>query len=131
MNLVLAASLLVLASGMQNQERAVSEPTVLKAAGSRTLGVPDISADDLKCEGTGHVFYRLTRPDFSMNDSIVMKLDLKSETPTLFEQPSDYLGKANLIDFSVTPSGRVWYLDEMKEGGAHVAVGYDSDGKDT
>lgn len=125
------ASMIVLSFlGIQGQDRnSVQEPTILKSSGSRTLGVPDISAEDVKCDGNGHLFYRLTAANFSMNDSLVMRLDLKSETPTVYEQPSDYAGKVNLIDFSLTPAGQIWYLDEMKDGSGYVAFGFDSDGE--
>lgn len=122
--------MLVSVLNLQNQDGVSREPTVLQAGSSRTLGVPDIAASGNKCDGNGHVFYRLTPPNFSLNDSIVMRLDLKTETPTLYEQPTEYSGKVALIDYALTPSGRVWYLDEMKDGG-HTALGFDSDGKAT
>jgi hypothetical protein len=130
MRCVIAVVILLSALNSRYQDRPSPEPTVLRASSSRTLGVPDVASSGIKCDGNGHVFYRITPPNFSMNDSMVMGLDIKSETPTLYEQPAEYAGKVALIDFSVTPAGRVWYLDEMRDGG-HAAVGFDSDGKAT
>jgi hypothetical protein len=130
MRWIIAFGMVAAVLGPQNQDAVSREPTILQASSSRTLGVPDIAAYGNQCDGNGHVFYRLTPPNFSLNDSIVMKLEVKSETPTLYEQPTEYAGKIALIDYAVTPGGRVWYLDEMKDGG-HTAVGFDSDGKAT
>jgi hypothetical protein len=130
MRWILAALMLASILGFQSQERTSAEPTVLLAANSHTLGVPHIlSIGRIDCNGIDHIFYRMTPPNYSLNDSLVMRLDIKSETPTVYEQPTEFTRKqVALIDFSVTPTGRVWYLDEMKEGG-HTAVGFDSDGK--
>jgi len=63
----------------------------------------------------------------SYNDSVVMRLDVDTETPTLYKQPPQFAGKVALTDFDVSPAGRVWYLDEMKEGG-HTVVAFYADG---
>jgi hypothetical protein len=127
MGWMLAVALLFV-SGTQNQERTAPEPTILTASSSRTLGVPEIRIfDGATCDGTGHLFYRLTPTGASLNESVVMRLDLKSETTTVFGQPAKYNG--TLWEYSLTPSGRLWFLDEVRgETGLH-AVGFDSDGE--
>jgi len=125
---VFAAIVFTLA--VQTQEPP-SEPTLLKSSSSRTLSVPDMMSYNARCDGNGHVFYRLLRPDNSWNESVVMKLDLKSESSTIYEQPADYAGKVVLWEFALTPSGRLWYLDELREKAGTTALGFDSNGEVT
>lgn len=124
--LSMGALLVVLWAGAQ-QESSL-QPTILRAGESHTLSLPDIGFFGISCDGDGHLFYQLRPANFSVNDSVVMKLDVASETPTVYAQPSGYAGNAALISFSLTPSGSLWYLDEMKSGG-YTAVAFDSDGE--
>lgn len=102
------------------------EPTILRVSTSQSLNVPVSSSLKTVCDGDGNLYYRLLPANNSYNDSIVMRLDVHTQTPTLYVQPAEFVGKAALTDFVVTPSGGVWFLDEMKEGG-HTVLGFDSD----
>jgi hypothetical protein len=115
----------------QTQEPRLPEPTTLTPSSSRQLGVPSMMFYNVRCDGNGHVFYRLMRADNSLNESVVLRLDLKSETPTVYEQPTAYAGNVNLWEFALTPSGRIWYLDEIRGETGSTALGFDSDGKVT
>lgn len=110
------------------QQQSSLQPTVLRAGESHVLTVPDIGFFRIVCDGVNHLFYQLRPANFSINDSIVMRLDVKTETPTLYEQPTGYAGKAALIRFALTPAGTLWYLDQMKNG-VYTAVEFDSDGE--
>jgi hypothetical protein len=131
MRWVVVATIFFALGGIRAQEAHDPEPTLLRPSGSHALEVPQVMFYAVRCDGNGHVFYRLKRADNAFEKSVVVKLDLKSQTPTLYEQPSEDADSVLLEEFAITPSGRVWYLDVFKEKPGATAIGFDSDGRAT
>jgi hypothetical protein len=131
MRWVTAATIFFALGGIRAQEAHDPEPTLLIPSGSQALELPHVMYYAVRCDGNGHLFYRLVRTDNAFEKSVVMKVDLKSPTPTLYQQPSEDADSALLEEFAITPSGRVWYLDIFKEKPGATALGFDSDGHPT
>jgi hypothetical protein len=123
----LAVSLILLAfqSGLSPQQPQV---TVLRTSSSRLLSVPSfVWSGSPQCDEKGDIFFRLVPADFDAKASVVLRLNLATESPTIFQLPSELSTTTALMEFSITRSGRVWFLDESKDGG-HIVFGFNSNG---
>src|SRR5579863_5440226 len=104
-------------------------PTVLRATSSRVLEMPRFSAFGMPlCDQKGHIYFHIPLASHSMNDSSVLEVPDKSSDAILFHLSNDLASKTAFHYFSVTPSGKVWFLDETLDGPLDV-FGFDSDGQ--
>jgi hypothetical protein len=103
-------------------------PTELRVSGSRVLSVSTFATfDRAQCDAGGNLYYRPVAG--SLNDSnTVVRIDAHGETTTTYSLPSELNGKAPLMNFNVTRSGRVWFLNQLPSI-EYVVLGLGADGK--
>src|SRR5579862_8674421 len=123
MLLLLAA---VSAAAQQNQPPVIA--TNLVASSSQLLDIPRFSFFGMPlCDDRGDVYFHVPLASNSINDSSVLKVSRNPEDTLLYHLPSDVASKTALDFFSVSPSGKVRFLDETLEGPLTV-FSFDSDG---
>src|ERR1700722_791361 len=103
------------------------QSTELRVSGSRVLSVSTFAAfDRAQCDAGGNLYYRPVAGN--LNDSnTVVRIDTHTETTMTYGLPSELNGKAPLMDFSVTPSGRVWFLNQLPSI-EYIVLGLGADG---
>jgi len=126
-SLILGLLLVVSISGA-GQEALAPSPRVLRASSSQVLGVPPFSAyGNAYCDNDKNLFFHVAGETNSYNAGVIMKLAPRSQMPTLFQLPSEFSGKIGFLEFFVTPSGAVWFLEEAPDATLYV-FRFDSDG---
>ena len=107
----------------------VLQATELRVTGTHLLSVPAFSSwGQAQCDDAHGLYYRPVISGVGPNSSVVMKLDWKSEAPTVYKLPPE-LGQQRtaLMDFFVIPSSHVSFLDQMQDG-HYTILTFDSDG---
>jgi hypothetical protein len=114
------------------QEVNQPQPTMLRVTDSHSLSVPGfMSFDGPQCDGKGNLYFRPVAATGRFSDSVsILRIDLKTETPTKYDLPPEVAAKFSSVAFSVTNSGRVWLLEQDPSDG-YAAFGFDSNGKMT
>jgi hypothetical protein len=112
------------------QEVNQPQPTMLRVTDSHSLSVPGfMSFDRPQCDGKGNLYFRPVAATGRFSDSVsILRIDLKTETPTKYDLPLEVAAKFSSVAFSVTNSGRVWLL-EQDPSDEYAAFGFDSNGK--
>lgn len=111
----------------QQHASANTTPTVLVATSSRLLDMPRFSGFGVPlCDDKGDTFFHVPITSRSVNESSVLEVPSDSSDAVWFRLSSDLASKTAFHYFSVTPSGKVWFLDETKDGPLAV-FGFDSD----
>lgn len=106
-----------------------AEPTVLRVSSVQKLDVSGFSSyDQTQCDEHGNLYFRPVPSNWNYNRSVVMRLDPKSQFPTLFQLPSSLPNNSVVMRTSVTASGHVWYLMQVKIG-KYAVLGFDDDGQ--
>lgn len=104
------------------------QPTTLLVSSTHKLNVPAFSSyDHPKCDQDENIYYRPVLMRTAYSTSVLMRLEISTETPTLYQPPSELAGQAAFMEFAVTPSGRVWFLDQMKDG-TYTIYGFNDSG---
>ena len=126
-SLILGLLLVVSISGA-GQEALAPSPRVLRASSSQVLGVPPFSAyGNAYCDNAKNLFFHVAGETNSYNAGVIMKLAPSSQMPTLYQLPREFSGKIGFLEFFVTPSGAVWFLEEASDGPLYV-IGFASVG---
>lgn len=126
----LLCSILIVCGASWGQEARQIQATELRLSDSHQLSVPAFMAFGKGvCYGDGNLYYRPVSATGTFRTSVtIMRLNPKTEMPTLYDLPSELADKVSPIEFSVTVSGRVWLLDQT-QGGEYVVFGFDSTGR--
>jgi hypothetical protein len=132
----IALMILLAAGAAAAQQSTLTQPTprVLVESSSQILEVPHFSTmGSPLCDDKGDVFFHVPLTSNSFTDSSVMKLSARSSDPVMFQLSKDLLYKYVFGYFSVTPSGKVGFLDANVEDPAKEGIlyvfGFDSDGE--
>ena len=105
------------------------QPTQLAVTSSNRLTIPAFSPyGTVLCDGKGSLYFHVPLESASLNESTVLRLSPEESEPEVFRLPPDLRTKTAMDFFSVTPSGKVWFLDETLETPL-MAFGFDSDGE--
>jgi len=115
-----------------SQQSTLPQTKILRISSSKKLNVPLFSTwDRVESDSHGDLYFRPVASNNNYGTSEIIKLNISSEAPTVYQIPSE-LGEASaLVSFSVTASGNVWFLNEMKKTGSFVVLGFDSSGQMT
>jgi hypothetical protein len=118
---------LLLGSVPFGQQPAAPEAKILKPSSSHVTTIPTFGAFlPAQCDGAGNLYFHLDRGNASYNQGVIMKVELDSETPTLYRLDSNLVNKTVFVSFYVTSLGKVWFLVQSDDGIS--VVGFDSDG---
>ncbi|HKS81498.1 MAG TPA: hypothetical protein VJR23_08315 [Candidatus Acidoferrales bacterium] len=105
------------------------QPTQLAAASTAKLTIPAFSPYGTGlCDGKGNLYFHVPLDSASLNEGTVLRLSKDESTPQVFRLPPDMRTMTAMEFFSVTPSGKVWFLDESLETPL-MAFGFDSEGE--
>lgn len=108
-------------------EVSLPEAKILKASSDHVTTVPTFSAFlPVQCDGAGNLYFHLNRGNASYNQGVVMRVELDSDTPTLYKLQSNMEGNTDLAEYNVTPSGKVSFLTQSDDGLGIFT--FDSDG---
>jgi hypothetical protein len=127
----LALSLTFLTSflGRGAQQDSSPEPTILRVSSTQVLTVPGfVSVDRAGCDAHGNLYFRLESADSNYNVGGILRLDVNTQSPTLYQLPSALASGTALMGFSFNSSGRVWFLNESKDE-TYAVTSLDSDGQ--
>lgn len=111
------------------QQSLPKEPTVLQVSSVQKLDVPGFSSyNQVQCDAHGNLYFRPISANSNYNASVLMRLDPKSQFPTLYQLPPALGASSALVTVSVTESGHVSFLDEVKIG-KYAVFRFDDDGQ--
>jgi hypothetical protein len=111
------------------QQRLPAEPTLLRVTSVHVLNVPGFSSwDRTECDARGNLYFRPVSADSNYNTSAVLRLDAQSQSPTLYQLPTELASSTALVRFSVSDSGHVWFLNQRKNGSL-VVFGFSLNGE--
>jgi hypothetical protein len=127
----LFSAILIFCGVSSGQEPTQLQPTELRLADSHQLTMPSfMSFGPEQCDSDGNLYFRPVAASGIFNDSTtLLRLNPKTELPTLYDLPSDLVGKMAPIDYNVTHSGHVWLLVQVFGSNEYVVLGFDSNGK--
>jgi len=123
-------SLLLVPAALRGQGPQQVQPTELRSAGSISLSVPPfVSFGRPQCDGDGDLYFRPIPGSGRYRDSdTVVRINPKSEWPTLYNLPSEVAAEVAPIEAAVTHSGQVWLLAQELKTNLYLVVGFNSDG---
>jgi len=124
------AAILLLAGSAVGQEASPPQTKLkpLGAAWSRTLEVPRFRDYGFaQCDNDGDLFFQVPMRPGTLNDTSVLRLSHNRTNLTWYRVSGDLASKTWYTAFSVTLSGRTWFLEEELDG--LYVFGFDSDGK--
>jgi hypothetical protein len=103
------------------------EPRVLHPTSSRLLDVPDFPFWGMpQCDFDGNLYYHVDQG--SMRLSTILKIVPSTSTPVRYQLPPELANSTGFMNFSVTPSGHVYLLNESNQGG-YLVLSFGSDGE--
>jgi hypothetical protein len=128
-----ALLLFATSASAQGKSVAESEPMPLVESSSQILEAPPFTAmGSPLCDERGGVFFHVPLVSNSFTDSSVIRLSAGSSDPVLFQLPKELASKNVFTYFSVTPSGKVFFLDTNVEDptreGPQYVFAFDSNG---
>jgi hypothetical protein len=123
-------AILLFCSAGSAQETTQPQLTVLKVTDSHALSTPAFMFfGPTQYDGEGNLYFRPIAASGRFNDSAtILRINVKTETPTLYDLPSELATKVARMEYSVSTAGRVWQLFQ-EPGGDYVAIVFDSNGK--
>jgi len=126
-SLIIATFLASLSGGAALPQSAPAEPTILRESSVQKLDVPSFSSwDATPCDSHGNLYYRPVPPNNDYNASVLRELDPKSQFPTVFQLPTSLATTSALMYVSVAASGRVRFLNQLKNL-KYAVFGFDDD----
>jgi len=121
---------LLASAGLWAQQTQQVQPSELRPTGSTALSAePFMSFGRTQCDEGGNLYFRPVAASGRYRDSAtVVRLNPKTEWPTLYELSSEVAAEVTPIEMAVTRSGHVWLLTQNRQSNEYVVVGFNSDG---
>jgi hypothetical protein len=97
------------------------EKKTLTASSSTLTDVPTFSSfGPARCDSKGNLYFQVGEDSATYRAGVVMRLSKSSRMPTLFKAPTSASENLSFMEFTVTPSGQTWILEQTDKGSYEV-----------
>ena len=104
-----------------------SQPRVLISSSDTATNISGFSFYGFaKSDSAGNMY---VRPDPGHTPAAVLRISASTSEMTLYSVPSEIRDKVNVLDFAVSPAGKVWVLSDSHDHGKTCAFAFDSKGE--